>query len=883
MAGKQTIPAPIDRPLAKAYLREFAGWSTAYPPGLSEPTSLRIMENVQVTREGAVRTRPALRSVLTANTWLDANYDARMVGGFEHFFLNDGRKALLFAARGATGVVSFKVAVYNAATSRFDIYSLTDPIVGFSIPQGETTLNFTSATTFVKYLQIDNKIFALSDAGEDLRLFNVGTTKAARKVVPITVPAWDTASALTVRHPDAAWINNATKNTIPAAETPTSQTLISSLPLVGAATTASGQPFTLAGHGLSVGQAVILNATSAPGGFSVGTTYYIRTIPTPDTFQLAATPGGANINPTSAGTAITFTLGPTASGEPAKSPNVYNYGYFYTFENEVGESAASQMQTIRAQRAWSQWRFLAPDANGNPTTTPVTDPHMAMDQLVAILPQTVFDAAIAQGAVKWNLYLATWSDSDAVPPEGVMVGTRDLTVAGTTYQTGGWIENTAAVDIGTNAAPLPTLENRYNYSDPSSASQGLVAGDRLILVNDKDNGALIRWSSNQVGEYTNFTPSRGGGLKTLTSGNLLIPAAVKLWQNPQSVDTITILCTGVDGYSTAYYMAPAQINGQSDSTAIMGFEETTATPGTVSPYGVEVLNNALYHPLDTELMKSTASNYNINHSTMTDDIANKWLELLKKDDIVSTQHDNRLYYIVNNPDGEAVPPGCNGNEIWVLDAGKDQGSWSRWLIPAISLSKLEVAGKLYVAVARPESIFVLDDLKMTDDASTSGGTLQKAIPWKLETNTQGANRAHDAWARLQQVNVTLGNWRGTVRFGIRSWDVNGKPVELSKVYKRPLTDDLAARPLPFDISDFMLIRRDLMEWFFFAESVEEDNVVQPSYGRISYVQYRYAPVSVNVGYEYGSVETFEYGRSSIGAASNTDNGVPQPIIDTRRP
>ena len=113
--------------------------------------------------------------------------------------------------------------------------------------------------------------------------------------------------------------------------------------------------------------------------------------------------------------------------------------------------------------------------------------------------------------------------------------------------------------------------------------------------------------------------------------------------------------------------------------------------------------------------------------------------------------------------------------------------------------------------------------------------------------------------------------------------MNGKPVELSKVYKRPLTDDLAARPLPFDISDFMLIRRDLMEWFFFAESVEEDNVVQPSYGRISYVQYRYAPVSVNVGYEYGSVETFEYGRSSIGAASNTDNGVPQPIIDTRRP
>ena len=60
MAGqKKTVQAPIDRPLAKAYLRQFQGWSTAYPPGLSDPTSLRVMENVQITREGAARVRPA--------------------------------------------------------------------------------------------------------------------------------------------------------------------------------------------------------------------------------------------------------------------------------------------------------------------------------------------------------------------------------------------------------------------------------------------------------------------------------------------------------------------------------------------------------------------------------------------------------------------------------------------------------------------------------------------------------------------------------------------------------------------------------------------------------------------------------------------------------
>ena len=306
MAGKQSIQQPIDRPLAKAYLREFAGWSTAYPPGLSDPTSLRIMENVQITREGSARVRPALRSVLPDNTWLDANYDARMVGGFEHFFLNDGRKALLFAARQASGVVSFKVAVYNSATKRFDIGNLTDSIIGFSIPQGEATLNFSSATTFVRYLQIDNKIFALSDAGEDLRLFNVGTTKTARKVTPITVPAWSSSDILTVLHPTSTWINSASKTTVPTAQTPTTNTLVSS----------------------------------------------------------------------------------------ATASNTYTYGFYFTFENEVGESAASQITQIKAARGWSQWRFFAPDASGNPTTTAVTDAKMAMDQLVAILPQTVYDAAI---------------------------------------------------------------------------------------------------------------------------------------------------------------------------------------------------------------------------------------------------------------------------------------------------------------------------------------------------------------------------------------------------------------------------------------------------------------------------------------------------------
>src|SRR5690606_22536959 len=60
-------------------------------------------------------------------------------------------------------------------------------------------------------------------------------------------------------------------------------------------------------------------------------------------------------------------------------------------------------------------------------------------------------------------------------------------------------------------------------------------------------------------------------------------------------------------------------------------------------------------------------NYNISHKSMTEQIANKWLELRNKQNIVSAAMDNRIYYVVHNPDGEALEQGCMGNEIWVLD------------------------------------------------------------------------------------------------------------------------------------------------------------------------------------------------------------------------
>ena len=799
MATKARTPAPIDRPLSRAYLRAFSGWSTAYAPGLSDPSTLRIMENCWVTREGALAVRPALRSIFPAGSWINTNYSATIIGSFETFFLNDGTKALLFATKELSGAVTFRVAREDGDT--YQVLSLTE--AGFtSLP---AVMDFSPDTTYVRYLQIDNKVFALPDStnsADTARIFYVGENKTVKMPQTLYDHAdWNTAYAPTVVFPEADWITGA-KTVLPTAELPTAGT--------------AGQPHT--------GTLVSSNAAD----------------------------------------------------------NTYSMGYFYTFENEFGESPSSPMAVVRAKRPWTQWQMNLPATTGGPgAVNSTSDPSKACDQFVAYIPTYVWNYNMARGAIRWNLYMVTWSDQGAVPVEGTLIASRDLTPA-STRAAFGWAQHTPISETYDVTQPLPSKDERTNYSKPPSAAQGVVAGDRIILVNDRQDAAVIRWSSNQLGEYTNFSSSKGGGYKTLTSGNLLIPACVKLWQNPQSVDSLVVLCRGVDGYSTSYYMGPAEVTGQTGSTAVMAFEETTATPGTVSPWGVEVVNQGLYHPLDEQLMKSTAANYNISHKMMTEQIANKWLELRNKQNIVSATLDNRIYYIVENPDGEAVEAGCMGNEIWVLDVAETTPTWSRWLIQANSLHKLELGGKLYMAVVRPDAIFVLDDLRTQDEYSLSGQTNLRSIPWRAETNTQGANRAHDANAHLQKIAMTMGNFLGRFRFGVRGWDINGKPIEVSKITKSPHDIDPATRPLPWDLEDHLQVKRDMKEWRLYMESVEHEGDVELSYGQINLVQYSYTPVSVNVGYEYGSVETFQYGRASsfTDPATMYPNGVPLSYMDT---
>lgn len=779
--ARAEIAAPIDRPLGKAYLREFNGWATAIPPGTSDPTSFRVMENCYITREKAVAVRPALRSILPQDVFLDTDLGVSVVGSFESFFLTSGEKGFLFAVREVLDereVVGFRVASYDEESGGYEVYALDDPAIGFQIPRGYEALVFSGQTRYVRYVQIDNKIIAMSNAGEPIRIFWVGETKRAKDAQGIEYPPYTNAGRLNIVNPTQTWIDG-DQETVPPARTNAADTLISS------------------------------DATK----------------------------------------------------------NIYNFGYFYTFNSDIGESAPSMVQVVKTQRRWSVW-----EAN-------VSDDTKSPDQLAAVIPESVFTAAVAQGAISWNLYMLTWSDQDSVPVEGVLLKTVSLEPF-LSYARQGWATHTPLLEGRDAVMALPNRDNRYNATEPPCAAQGIVAGDRLVLVNDPVSPGVIRWSSNLQGDYLNFSPVRGGGYKTLTSGNLYVPATVKLWQNPQSIDTLTILCAGVDGYSTSYYMNPAStVSGLTQTTLVMGFEETTATPGTIGAYGSEVLNNALYHPMHYELMKSTASNFNINHKSMTDDIQNKWLELRDKEWLISSQFDNKIFYVVNNPEGIPVPEHCNGNEIWVCDT-ELEGVWSRWLIPAVSLRKIEIRGKLYLAVVKPDGFYILDDRYVMDDVSNMGTTEQQPIPWYIETNTQGANRAHDAWARLQQLQVLFGNAYGSFRYGIQSYDMHGKTVEISKDFTDNRDPQLSTRPMPNDIEDYLLIRRDLKEWRFFAGSIPDT----PSYGQICYIQYRYAPVSVNVGYEYGSIETFEYQRGlTTEGISTTFNGIPIPMIDQGRP
>ena len=205
MPPKQKTPAPIDRPLSRAYLREFTGWSNEFTPGLSDPSSLRIMENLEITSEGAAKIRPGLQPLRTAgyngyNVLEPLPGTLAIISKFELYYDESGNELYLcalssIALNGWAQHVTFGV---------FDPRLATISVMDEDHFEGadDSAHRFSAATTRVTFLQLDNKIVALSDAGEDAIIFWVGETKKVERFREVHAGV----GGVMMRVPRKAWV-----------------------------------------------------------------------------------------------------------------------------------------------------------------------------------------------------------------------------------------------------------------------------------------------------------------------------------------------------------------------------------------------------------------------------------------------------------------------------------------------------------------------------------------------------------------------------------------------------------------------------------------------------------------------------------------------------
>src|SRR5690606_32483619 len=144
MMAQAKITPPIDRPLSRAYLREFGGWSTAFPPGTSEPSTLRTMHNCSVDHDGSLRIRPGMRRILNTPNAGD------IVGDIEHFYTANGRKAILYGVRDVANGnrVVFRAAIWSEVNKWYARETdMTVLFPGFT----DFAMSFNSSTTYITY------------------------------------------------------------------------------------------------------------------------------------------------------------------------------------------------------------------------------------------------------------------------------------------------------------------------------------------------------------------------------------------------------------------------------------------------------------------------------------------------------------------------------------------------------------------------------------------------------------------------------------------------------------------------------------------------------------------------------------------------------------
>lgn len=119
------------------------------------------------------------------------------------------------------------------------------------------------------------------------------------------------------------------------------------LSAVSVAGSATNDTITYVAHGLATNTPVTFGGTAVPTGVTAGVTYYVRDV-TADTFKVAATPGGAAIDLTSDGTAVTMTEKPALLLSASKTSPTLPSGY--TFWARVAawyNDSSGNFQSIR--------------------------------------------------------------------------------------------------------------------------------------------------------------------------------------------------------------------------------------------------------------------------------------------------------------------------------------------------------------------------------------------------------------------------------------------------------------------------------------------------------------------------------------------------------
>jgi len=96
------------------------------------------------------------------------------------------------------------------------------------------------------------------------------------------------------------------------------------------------------GHALEANSPVMFTATGGnmPTGLTAGTAYYVKTVLSPTTFTVSATPGGTAIATTLAATATLI----TATAQPAGQTDLF-YGIVLTKNKNGGEANTARMAT----------------------------------------------------------------------------------------------------------------------------------------------------------------------------------------------------------------------------------------------------------------------------------------------------------------------------------------------------------------------------------------------------------------------------------------------------------------------------------------------------------------------------------------------------------